>query len=44
MADVLAMDRDVIFFLAGRLPPDVKAWVQRYPEATSMLVRAELRK
>ena len=44
MADVLAMDRDEMFHLAGRLPPDVKAWVQRHPESVTALVRDMMRK
>ncbi len=44
MADVLGIARDEMFWMAGRLPPDVKAWVQRHPESVTALVRDMMRK
>ncbi len=43
MADVLAMDRDDMFFLAGRLPPDVQILVDKQPSKVTEILRKSLK-
>ena len=43
MADLLAMHRDDLMYLAGRLPPDVRRIAQDQPQAVAKLVRKHLK-
>ena len=43
LADVLGIDRDDMFYLAGRLPPDAQILAQRDLEAVTKFVRNTLK-
>ena len=44
LADLLAIHRDDLMYLAHRLPEDVQKIAEQQPEAVSKLVRKNLRK